>query len=313
MPMNNRQAAVIDPLLTKIVLGYTNSEFIGHEFFPDIEIKSRRATIITFGMNNFHKIDARRAPGADVKRIGVGFDSGTVSLVQDALEGMYPIETADEAMKIPRIDLGEMAATEVMDILLLNREIEKADKIQNLANYSASNKATLSGTDKWGDAASDPVGDILEAREAIRRKIGRYPNKMGISPDVLVALRKHPKIAEQFKYTSSKSITLDMLAGLFEVEKVVVGKAIYKDEDAAETDEPKDIWDNSAWLAYVPSKILSRRTPSFGYHYKLKGHPNVEVPYYWKPNKSWIYPVTFESQVVFASPDAGFLFNGVTK
>jgi len=60
-------------------------------------------------------------------------------------------------------------------------------------------------------------------------RIGVEPNKMVISKPVFAALKTHPKIKEQFKYTSSDSITTVMLANYFDLAQVVVGKSVILD------------------------------------------------------------------------------------
>lgn len=309
MPMNTNQARVTDPILSQIALGYTNSEFIGHELFPVVPIKTRGAKVLKFGKQSFRKINAQRAPGTNKKRITVGFETDPVVMTQDALEGIVPIENAQEAATIPKINLGQEAVLDVMDILLLNREIDCATIAQKTANYANNNKMTLAGAAKWSDPNSSPEKDIADAREAVRTSIGRYPNKLTLSADTYAALCFHPKIVERFKYTSGDSVTEKMLARLFKVEKVVVGKAIYLPEDAADDATSIDIWSKSAILAFVPTSVRSRRSPSFGYNYTLIGHPDVKKPYFENSADCWVYPVTHECGPQLTSSEAGFLID----
>jgi hypothetical protein len=134
---------------------------------------------------------------------------------------------------------------------------------------------------------------------------------MVIGKPVFKALKNHPKIVERFKYTSSESITADMLAGLFDLEELAVGKATYFDG----TDEDgsfKDIWSNKATLAYVPANAEGMEEPSFGYTYTLSGHPFVEKPEWRGGKKSWIYGVSYEREPVVTGIASGFLFTSVT-
>ena len=47
--------------------------------------------------------------------------------------------------------------------------------------------------------------------------------------------------------------------------------------------------------------------PSYGYTYMLDGYPMVEVPYFDRNAKSWIFPVTRAEAPVLASASAGYL------
>lgn len=126
-PLNTRTAAVIDPILSTHARGYRNAEFISHLVFPRVTIPNRSMRVIKFGKESFRRVNTRRAPGADVKRVQYGYASDPVSLVQDALEGVVPVEHQQEAESVPGIDLGSGAVDMVMDIIDLGHEIEAAN------------------------------------------------------------------------------------------------------------------------------------------------------------------------------------------
>lgn len=309
-PLNTRTAAVVDPILSTVARGYRNQELVSHLIFPRVSIPNRSMRVLAFGKEGFRKRNTRRAPGADKMRVQYGYASDPVSLVQDALEGIVPIEHMEEAASVPGINLASNAIGLVMDVIDLGLEIECAEIVLNAANYSVNNKVTLTGSDRWADPTSDPLGDINEGKEAIRRFTGRYPNTLSLGPDAATALKKHPAIKDQFKYTSKESITNDMLAAYFEVDRVVVGKAVYLPENAADDAEMTDVWGNDALLSFVPLKGDNYAVPSFGYTYELNGYPQVNQPYFENKNDSWIYPAKVERRPYLVGPDAGFLLKG---
>lgn len=307
-PVNTRTAAVVDPILSTHARGYRNLEFIAHLLFPRVSIPNRSMRVIKFGKEAFRMMNTRRAPGADKKRVQYGYASDPISLVQDALEGVVPIEHQEEAMAVPGIDLGQGAVNMVLDVIDLGHEYEAAQLARTLGNYAASNRLTLTGADRWTSDTSDPLGDIDAGKEAIRRLIGRYPNTLTLGPSVFNALKRHPKIREQFKYTSAQSITTEMLAAYFDVRRVIVGKAVWLPETAAETSAASDVWGDDAILAYVPETGNNFQVPSFGYTYELTGYPQVEVPYFERSNDSWIYPTKAERRTYLTGAEGGFLF-----
>lgn len=307
-PLNTRTAAVVDPILSTHARGYRNAEFISHLVFPRVSIPNRSMRVIKFGKDGFRKVNTRRSPGATTKRVQFGYDSDPVSLAQDSLEGVVPVEHQQEAEKIPGIDLAVGAINTVLDIIDLGHEVEASTIARNAANYGANNKVALTGTARWTDPDSDPAGDVKEGREAIRRLIGRYPNTLTLGATVFNALSDHPKIMERFKYTSSDSLTADMLARYFNVERVIVGTAIWLPETAGENDPGLDVWGDDAILSFVPTAGTNYGVPSYGYTYDLMGYPQVEAPYFDRPSKSFIYPTTTERRVILTGADAGFLF-----
>ncbi len=306
-PINTRQAAVVDPILSTHARGYRNAEFISTALFPRATVPNRAMRQLKFGKEGFRLLNTRRAPGSNVRRIQYGYAAEPISLVQDSLEGVVPIEHQQEAESVPGFDLAQGAINMVLDSIDLGLEHECATMARNAANYAASNKVVLTTTARWTQGASTPIDDIKEGNEAIRRQTGRYANTLVLGPNAKNALTRHASIKEQFKYTSAQSITLAMLAALLELENVVCGKAVYLPETAAETAPATDVWGDDAILAYVP-KGGNYQVPSYGYTYELAGYPQVNQPYYSNETKSWIYPTTAERRPYILGADAGFLF-----
>lgn len=305
--LNTRTAAVIDPILSTHARGYRNEEFISHELFPRANVSNRSMRVIRFGKESFRMVNTRRAPGADKKRIQFGYASDPINLVQNALEGVVPLEHQEEAASVPGIDLGRGAVDMVLGIEDLNLEFDAAQLARSPANYDNNHKLALVGAARWTDPNSDPAADIAEAREAVRRSIGRYPNTLALGAPAFAALKIHPKVKEQFKYTSSESITEAMLAAYFSLRKVVVGKAIYLPENAADDALANDVWGDDAILAWVPSGEGNFQVPSFGYTYTLLGYPQVSKPYFEDKNDSWIYPIKVERKPTLTGAEGGFL------
>lgn len=312
-PVNTRTAAVIDPILSTHARGYRNMEFVADVLFPRVTVPNRSMRVIRFGKESFRMMNTRRAPGADKKRVQYGYASDPISLVQDALEGVVPVEHQEEAMSVPGIDLGQGAVNMVLDVVDLGLEYDSAQLARTAANYDVNHKLTLTSTARWTNAASTPLADVQAGAEAIRRSIGRYPNTLVLGPSAFNALRNHAAVKEQFKYTSKDSITADMLAAYFDVKRVVVGKAVYLPETAADTALATDIWGDDAILAYVPEAGNTYQVPSFGYTYELMGYPQVEAPYFVRSNDSWIYPIKTERKPYLVGAEGGFLFTDAGK
>jgi Phage major capsid protein E len=305
--MNTTQAGVVDVVLSNYARGYTNPEFIYYDQFPQANVPSRNMRMIKFGKESFRKLNTRRAPGAPLLTVQYGYAADPISLAQDALQGLVPTETAEEAARVPGINMGQTAVAMVMANLDLGTEIDAANLARNASLYAVGSKVALAGASRWDDAASDPAKDVADAKEVIRRMIGRYPNTLTIGAMVAKALRMHPKIKEQFKYTSADSITDAMLAAYFDVQKLLIGKAVFLPDGALETDAAQDVWGKDAILSYV-SRTKNWMEPSFGYTYNLDGYPSVETPYYERGRRSWLYPMVVERRPFIVGADAGFLF-----
>ncbi|MEQ8396427.1 major capsid protein [Thalassobaculum sp.] len=302
--MTPAQSRVVDPILSNHVRGYTNQEYVGRVMAPRVDVGTRGFRVIKFDRDSFKNAAKapRRAPGAAIPRVQFGFQSDPIALYQEALAGQVPIENQEEAAAVPGIDLQMNTAATTMDIIQLREEVETSQLLTDPANYGADNKLALVGTDKWNNDASKPKEVINEAREQIRLKIGRYPNRAIISPGAFNALDQHPLIRDQFKYTSSESLSEAMIARYFGLDQVKIGKAVYVGDDDVE----HDCWDNCMVLGFVHG-AANPGMPAFSYTYGLRGYPLARAVWWDANTESWVGPVLDERRPYIVGADAGFL------
>ncbi len=304
--LTTSQARVIDPVLTTVAQGYKNPDLVGNALFPPVPVGARGGKIVSFSKEDFRLYATGRVPGANTKRINYGYSSSSFALVQHALEGQVPFEIMQDANAVPGIDMGRIAVMKTQNVIGLDLEKAQADLATTAASYPSGNKVTLSGTNQWSDPASLPVKDIETAKEAVRAQIGRRANTVLLSAAAFSALRTNPQIVDRIKYTGRDTPTPELLAGLFGVQQVIIGDAVY--ENAAGT--IADIWGKFVVVAYTEiGGLADMGLPSYGYTYRLGGYPLVEMAYQDRNAKSWIYPVTDEVAPVIAGITAGYLIS----
>ncbi len=302
-------ARVIDPILSTVAQGYKNNEMVGGALFPNVSVGQRAGKIIQFNKDAFMAYDTARSPGAAVKRLSIGFGSQPYAINDHALAAIVPRELQEEAEAVPGINLASASIYTVQNAMQLRLEVEQAALATTAANFSASNKVTLSGTSQWSDltsGVSDPINNIETAKDAIRAATGKRPNVIVMGPTVIKMLRQHPKIIDRIKYTGRDVPTTELLAALFGVQKVVVGDAI----SATDLGVFSDVWGKFVVVAYTElSGLASMGTPTFGYTYQLAGYPFVEPARYDADIRSWLYDVSDAVKPVIAGADAGYLIS----
>lgn len=304
--MSNAQARVIDPILTAAAQGFSQAAFVGSNLFPTVPVIARGGKILTFGKEDFMLYSTGRAPGANTKRVQFGYAGASYALESHSLEGLLPIETLQEGLAVPGIDNSMLTIRKTQAIIALRLEKQQADTARTAASYAAANKTTLSGVNQFSDfsGTSDPIAVIEAGKEAVRRKIGKRANTGVIGASVFAALKQHPKVLARTVYTGRDVPTIDLLASFFGLEKLVIGDAVYADDSGTFV----DVWGKDIVLAYTNiGSVADMGEPSYGYTYQLGGYPIVEVPYYDRGAKSWIFPVTDEVAPVIAGVDAGYL------
>lgn len=309
--LTTAQARVIDPVLTAVAQGIRQSGMVGGALFPTVPVGLRAGKIITFGREDFMLYGSARAPGENTKRVQFGYSGGSFALVDYSLEGALPIEVLQEGASGANgwtIDGAAMAIKKVQAIMDLRLEQAQATVARTAGSYQAANKVTLSGTGQWSDftnGVSDPIANIETGKEAIRAAVGKRGNTVVMGALVFSKLKQHPKVIDRLKYTQREIATPELLASLFDVERVLVGDAVYSN-DAGTT--LTDVWGKDVVVAYTDiASVADMGAPSYGYTYNLGGYPIVEEPYYDRNSKTWYFPVTRAEAPVMAAPNAGYL------
>jgi hypothetical protein len=304
--MTPAQAQVVAIALTEVARGYKSPlNPVAQTLFPTVTVNARAGKIISFGPEAFKLVGTVRAPGANTKRVTFGYASEDFAILDYRLEAQTPEEIQESGLAVFGINNMEINVMLVLDAIAREREHQAAALARDASKYASTNKETLSGTGQWSDPASDPIADILDAKEAVRKQIGMRPNTLVLPPVVLTAVRNHPKILDRLSTAADRPpASMAQLSALFEIPQIVDAGTTYHDGE-----QFQDIWGKDAILAYTtPANLASMGSPSFGYTYQLAGRPEVEEGYEDRNTKSWINPVNDARKAVLAGPSAGFLF-----
>lgn len=304
-----------NPILTSLLLGLGQGTMVAEKLFPRLPQALSSVALAQLGNERLKRYNLRRAPGAPTKRVDIKYDGKVYSVAQYAVDIPIPRELlreADESRKLNvsnHLDISQIAMTTANDILGLDYELEVAGLATTVGTYAAGHVLALAGATKWSAATGTPVTDIRAAANVIRKKIGKRPNRLTLSPDAKLALESNAEVKTYLPATQQGVATLEQLAKILEVDEVVCGDAVWMDA----ADVGQDVWGNNAVLAYVPKiggagNSISLAEPGFGFTNVIEGHPFAETPYYENGSKSWIYGATFERLPNVAYNTAGFLF-----
>lgn len=266
---------VVDPVLTALAIGYTNAQLVGDQLFPFVSVDKEGGKIPKFGKEHFKIYNTERALRAKSNRVSPE-DVGSIDVALDEHDLEYPIDYREDAESA--FPLQARGTNIVVEGIRLRHEANVAAMAQNAANYPVGNKITLSGTSQFTHASSDPEGVISDAKSAVRAKIVREPNTAVIGYQCWKALKKHPQLKAILSDTRSRLVQLADLREIFEIENIVIGRAVKAADDGTTT----DIWADSMVLAYVPTvgggaDQRSPYEPSYGYTLRKRGQPVVDT------------------------------------
>lgn len=104
--------------------------------------------------------------------------------------------------------------------ILISEQTDNGKVIEKEVDFNFTNKVTLSGTDLWSSADSDPIEDLKAWKKDIVKKTGKSPDTIIMADDVITKFLNHPKVKDLFN-------TLNMKFGIIEPSIKVDGTTFY--------------------------------------------------------------------------------------
>ena len=256
----------IDEILTNISLGFENLQMVGEQLFPAVPVAKQSAKYYVFGREGWLPEQDLRAPGSVANEIpGMTLSTTPYYAEEHALQ----IPVTDEERELTTNPLApERDGTElVTSKILMGREKRMFDFVSTNANYDAANVVTLSGTSQWNDFTnSDPIATIRAGVRRIHSQLFIEPNTLVLPYEVYSILQDHPKLQQRIMYAQKAILTVDLMAELFGVEKVIVPGLGIGSGNPGQAMTVTYLWGKHVLLAYVPPRP-GLRVPAFGYEF----------------------------------------------
>ncbi len=263
------QQVHVDEVLTELSTNLGANEYIASSVFPRVQVSD--VTGIYFVFNRTHGnrdagTELKRGLSARARRFGWDVTRATYQLERYTAENETDDlvrEVADDVIGVDR--RGVELCTGLLDLRL---EKEVRDLAFTAANWS--NTVTLSGVNQWNDPGSNILANLSTARIAVYLAANKKPNTLVMGLQVFEALALSDLLLERVKYTGTSqspgAVTAQMMAALFQVDRIIVGTAIENTaaETLLDTYTPAFIWGKHALLTYV-SQSPAREDPSAGY------------------------------------------------
>ena len=268
----------VDAILTNISIAYMQNRdnFIADKVFPIIPVDKKSDKFFTYTKNDWFRDEAqRRAPATESAGGGYNLSTDTYSADVFAFHKDVPDQIVANA-DAPLNPLRE-AAEFVTHRLLLRRELQFVTDFLSPGIWGA----TIAGTagtatpgtfaTQWSNyTSSDPIEDIEEGKADILASTGMEANTLVLGYEVFRQLKNHPDLVDRIKYTSSQTITADMIAAMFDIPRVIVSKAIKATNNEGATQAYAFATGKTAMLCHVaPNPGLM--TPSAGYTFSWTG------------------------------------------
>ena len=267
----------VDAILTNISIGYLQNQdnFIADKVFPVIPVDKKSDKYFVYNKNDWFRDEAQRRADA-TESAGGGFNLSTDTYSADVFA--FHKDVGDQLLANADAPLNPLreAAEFVTRRLMLRRELQFVSDFFKTGVW-ATDVTGVSGTPgsgetkQWSDyTASDPIDDIEEAKSDILGATGMEANTLVLGYETFRTLKNHPDLVDRIKYTSSQTITTDMLAAMFDIPRVLVAKAVQATNKEGLTQAYDFAFGKKAALYHVaPNPGLL--TPSAGYTFSWTG------------------------------------------
>jgi hypothetical protein len=290
----SRSDVHINTPLTNISIAYAQdtNNFVAGKVFPGVPVSKQSDAYFTYDRGEFNRDEMlERAPGTE--SAGGTYTIGNSTYYARTYAFHRDIPESIRANSDSPINLDREAVIYVTQKALLRREILWAanyftagapgatwtfdvDGVASSATAAASFDPTdASNNDKlhWSDASSTPIEDIRQGKRYVLEATGFEPNTLTLGKAVYDYLVDHPDIVgriDRGQTAGASRANLVTLADLFEVEKVLVMKAINNTAHKGQTATHAFIGGKHALLSYAPA-TPGIMTPSAGYTFNWTG------------------------------------------
>jgi len=267
----------IDAILTNISVAYLQraEQFIADKVFPVVPVDKQSDKYFVYTKNDWLRDEAQRR-GPSTESAGGGYNLTTATYSADVFAFHKDVSDQIRANADAPLNLDREAVEFVTHRLLLRREIQFVTDFLTTGIWSVdvTGVASSPGANEviqWSDYAnSDPIDNIEEAKADVLSTTGLLPNTLVLGYDVFRELKNHPDLVDRIKYTSSQTITSDMMARMFEVDRVLVSQSVKATNNEGGSDAYAFTLGKQALLAYVPPSA-GIMTPAAGYTFTWTG------------------------------------------
>ena len=206
--------------------------------------------------------DTRRAMRAGYPSSDFEFEMGYYATRENGWE--EKIDDRERKLYARLFDAEVVATRRAEKIIQLAKERRIASKVFNATTFTAH-----SVTNEWDDADNaTPIEDINTGKLAVRAACGMLPNTLIISYSTFLNLKNCSDIVDRLLYTfpgeDINRMTSQQLATIFDIERVLVGGAVYDSADKGQDASIADIWDNEYAMLTICSAGQDITEPCIG-------------------------------------------------
>ncbi len=267
MPQPTQNDVHVDAILTNMSIAFMQEadNFVASRAFPSVPVQKQSDKFFTYTQADFFRDNVQpRADGTESAGSGYGLSTSSYSALVYALHKDIgdQVRANSDAPLSPDMD----ATRYLTQQMLIKQEVDWASSYFTTSVWGTdSTPSTL-----WSASGSTPITDIQTGINTVLTATGYTPNTLVVSYAVFSILKNHSDFVDRFKYTTSDSITADLIAKVCGVDRVLVMRGIKNTAQEGASASYSQIGDKDALLVYsAPAPGLM--APSGGYNFLWTG------------------------------------------
>lgn len=307
----------VDAPLSNFAVSIANREMIADLAMPVLAVNKPSDKYFVYNAQTMFEESAAALTGAEAMPGRVRYAVSTATFSCDDY-GLMDFVSYKEMEAADAPIMPQMHAVKVVSSWL---DIAKERRVAGVVFASGSygsNTSALSGASRWDVATSNPVQAIDDAIEACTVR----PNVMVIGAQAWVKLKNHPKLKELILSRSATMagatpdrVTPDLVASVFELDAVHIGRAQYNTNREGQTAARSYIWGKSCALIRTNDDPNPRETSTFARQFRFQAREVQTIAAEMPGLKGGVYVKITESvdEKVVGGSASGYLFETVVS
>lgn len=254
----------VDTLLTKVLAGHANQDFIAKSVLPAIFVPEETGIIGGLGMEHYRLDFPPRAMGGPTPKVDWQ-PSATITFAAKEWSLAFPIDDREVQRPQGPFDARLRAAWTIKQKLLLKLEKLVATMVMTSSNHGT----TISGS-AWS-GAGDPIANIGAAISGIISKTGVSQSRLygACSWSVWDWLRRNANVKNCYLNTVPGAALPDnikptQLAGALGLADLYVGSSVENTAKEGASDSMAFVWGTSTFAIFAKAQNPQVEEPGFG-------------------------------------------------
>ena len=313
MPRPSSAAQRPDLAVTAMAARDSHAGFIGLEVMPLFKVDTNNGQYPVIPPQVMFALEeTRRAPRGNYQRSDWEWGWDNYLCQENGFE--EPVDDKEVKLYNRYFSAEKLATRRAINVILRKQEYRIASALFNASNFTAH-----AITNEWDDATNAvPKDDVDTGKETIHDTIGMEPNTLIIPYKTFLALGRCDAIIDRIKYTNPTvqrgNVAPSLLAQYFEVEKVIVGDAMYNGAKKGQDASLTQMWNPEYAMLCVTDASPEFETPSIGrtFLWTEDSPENVVVESYRDETiRGDVVRVRHDTDEEFISTDCAYLFSNV--